>query len=235
VDRVELLANGRAVGSDGAAPYEFDVDTAGLRRYSHLTAVAYDDGGRVAAADLPLVADNAGPAVTVTAPAHLQRVRGPVAVRTTATDASGVGLVELVVAGQVVATDGVAPYAPVWSPAGYGPTTLTVRAYDALGNVSAANRTIVVDRVAPSVSVSAPRSGARVSGPVRVRVAASDRYGVARVELIINGRVARRDSTPAYAFTVNPANWSRTMKVQVRVYDRAGNTRTTAVRTWRRR
>jgi hypothetical protein len=65
-------------------------------------------------------------------------------------------------------------------------------------------------------------------------VGASDRYGVARVELIVNGRVARRDGTPAYAFTVNPRNWSRTMKVQVRVYDRAGNARTTAVRTWRR-
>jgi subtilisin family serine protease len=237
VAAVELLANGEVVKADSSAPYEFTVDTTALARHSQLTAVARDGGSAVASTGLSLVVDNTGPTVTVTSPAHVQRVRGAVTVRATASDASGVDRVELLVGGQVVATDATSPYAPVWDSAGVnGQRTLILRTYDTLGNLRLTYRTVVADQVAPSVSItSAPRSGARVSGLVTVRVAAADAYGIGRVELLINGKAARRDAVAPHRFRLSVAKWPRTMQIQARAYDRAGNVRSTATRTWRRR
>jgi hypothetical protein len=69
---------------------------------------------------------------------------------------------------------------------------------------------------------------------VTVTASASDKSGVARVQLLVNGKVVATDTTAAYHFTVNTSTYGKTLKVQLRAYDEAGNVTTTSARTWYR-
>ena len=97
-------------------------------------------------------------------------------------------------------------------------------------------RTITADNSAPSVWISkGPGDKAKVSGKVTIGAGASDKYGVHRVELLVNGKLVAKDYTSGYSFTLNTAKQSKTMKIQIRAYDRAGNVKYTPSRTWYRR
>lgn len=205
------------------------------------TGVALADGawtahGRVNAQAVVRALDSFGPAVTVTRPAYRAYVRGQFPVYANAIDPRGVTRVELLVGGVVVRTDTTAPYGLVWNSAGRnGTTNLAVRAFDTAGNSTTANRSVIIDNGAPSVGwYSAPAHGRRVSGTVAVRASAGDTFGVARVDLLVNGVVVGRDATAPYAFALNTRIRPATMNVHLRAYDRAGNVRASATRTWRR-
>ena len=64
---------------------------------------------------------------------------------------------------------------------------------------------------------------------------ASDAGGIARVELIVNGKVVSRDTKSGYLLSVNTRKQKKTMKVRVRAYDKAGNVTWTTTRTWYRK
>ncbi|GID95545.1 Ig-like domain-containing protein [Amorphoplanes digitatis] len=85
---------------------------------------------------------------------------------------------------------------------------------------------------APTLSITkAPKSKAKVKGTVKVAVQAS---GIARVELLTNGKVIAKDTTSAYLLSVNPTKQPKTMKVRIRAYDKLGNVAYTGTRTWYR-
>lgn len=72
--------------------------------------------------------------------------------------------------------------------------TYGIRAYDAAGNIAAGSNTILVttkstDTTAPSVSITAPTSGASVSGATSVAATASDNVGVTGVQFKLDGTV----------------------------------------------
>jgi len=116
-----------------------------------------------------------------------------------------------------------------------GRKTLVFRVYDNLFNFTTVTRTVIVDNTRPALAISsAPKSGARVKGIVKINAAAADRNGVARVELLINGKVVARDVTAGYSFAVNTKKYGKKFRVQLRAYDRAGNVTTTSARTWHR-
>ncbi|BEL08434.1 hypothetical protein Q0Z83_066250 [Actinoplanes sichuanensis] len=58
---------------------------------------------------------------------------------------------------------------------------------------------------------------------------------VPRAELLVNGKVVATATKFPYRLTVDTRRQKKTMKVQIRVYDKAGNNRTTPIRTWYRR
>ena len=58
--------------------------------------------------------------------------------------------------------------------------------------------------------------------------------GINRVELLINGKVVTKDTKAGYSFSINTKKYAKTMKVQLRAYDKAGNSFTTTTRTWHR-
>jgi hypothetical protein len=94
---------------------------------------------------------------------------------------------------------------------------------------------LIADNKAPTVKItSGPKSGAKVKGTVTVKVSAGDASGVARVELLINGKVVAKDVSAAYVFKIKVSKFPKTMKIQIRAVDRVGNTATTATRTWKR-
>ena len=80
------------------------------------------------------------------------------------------------------------------------------------------------DRVAPAVSITAPTAGATVSGTVTVSADATDAVGVAKVELLVDGRLLDTDTTVPYAATWDTAAAANgTHTLLARAYDAAGN------------
>jgi len=95
---------------------------------------------------------------------------------------------------------------------------------NASGAVLKAAQTVATDSTAPSVSISSPSSGAKVSGIASVGVSASDNIGVARVELYVNGSLYATDTTSPYGFSWDTASMSDGGATLVaKAYDAAGN------------
>jgi thermitase len=80
------------------------------------------------------------------------------------------------------------------------------------------------DTTPPSVSFSAPTSGATVSGTVSVQVAATDSGGVASVSLKVDGTDVATDTTSPYSFSWNTVTWANgTHILTATATDAAGN------------
>jgi hypothetical protein len=117
-----------------------------------------------------------------------------------------------------------------------GNVKLVWKLTDKVGNSRTYTRTVIADNKAPSVSITkAPKNKAKVKGTVKVYVKAADTSGVARVELIVNGKVVATDKTSGYVLSVNTKKQKKTMKVRVRAYDKLGNVTYTSTRTWYRK
>ena len=84
-------------------------------------------------------------------------------------------------------------------------TTLTLVAVDDDNHVTSAGVGVVVDNTGPTVTVSSPTYRKRVRGQVTVLTHPSDPSGVAKVELLVGGRVVRTDTTYPFSPVWNSA------------------------------
>jgi hypothetical protein len=227
-----LWANGKYIG-DGIGRW---VDTAGVNGNFMLTWKVTDKAGNTSVFHRTLIADNAGPAASVQ-PAHNRRVRGTFTTTLTGVrDGAGVAKAELWANGKYIGVDKAAPFSgKVKTGSLNGRVELAWMLTDKVGNTRTYRRTVIADNEAPAVKITkAPRNKAKVKGTVKVHVTASDASGVARVELIVNGKVVSTDVKSGYVLSVNTKKQKKTMKVRVRAYDKLGNVVHTATRTWRR-
>jgi hypothetical protein len=164
------------------------------------------------------------PSVAITGPATNAFARGTIAVSATASDSGSVARVDLLANGQLVASDSTAPYAMTWNTAGAPRrTTLTLVAVDDVNHVASASVGVVVDNTGPTVTVSSPTYRKRVRGQVTVFTHPSDPSGVAKVELLVGGRVVRTDLTYPFSPVWNSAGANGSVNITVRAYDRLGN------------
>ncbi|GIE31154.1 hypothetical protein Ait01nite_041990 [Actinoplanes italicus] len=116
-----------------------------------------------------------------------------------------------------------------------GNRTVTWIALDTLGNLTSAARTVIVDNTPPSVALGrTPKDGATVAKATTITASASDRNGIARVQLLVNGRAVATDTRSAYTFRLDPARYGKRFTVKLRAYDRAGNVGYSVQRTYRR-
>lgn len=236
VAAVDLIVAGITVATDTSAPYKLVWAPPG-DGLATLTVRARDGAGNTTSVQRSVTVDSTGPVLTVTSPVTSVPARGWVVTGVRASDGSGVAKVNLVVNGTTVATDVSAPYLLGWKSGSFnGTAKLYIRAYDRLGNITVAARSVNIDNRAPTLFVtSAPRNNAFVRGTVTVKAAAADLSGISRVEVLINNRVVTRDTRAPYASAINTARQPRRMLVKLRAYDRAGNVRYTTTRTWYRR
>jgi archaellum component FlaF (FlaF/FlaG flagellin family) len=191
---------------------------------------AWDRAGNETTRAFTVVVDATGPTVTSITPAEGALVRGGTITGTVAaTDPAGIGDLEL----NNYLSDSVTK---VTVPNGDdGRTTLTFKVYDTLGNATTVVRHVIVDNTKPALTItSAPKNGAKVKGTVKVTASATDKNGINRVELLINGKVVAKDVAAGYSFSVNTKKYGKTIKIQLRTYDKAGNARTTTTRIWHR-
>jgi hypothetical protein len=85
------------------------------------------------------------------------------------------------------------------------------------------------DTTAPTTSITAPTSGAIVSGTTTVSASASDNVGVTKVEFYLDGVLQSTDTTSPYSWswnTTTASNASHTLTTKA--YDAAGNIGTSA-------
>jgi len=103
--------------------------------------------------------DTTPPTVTLTAPADGATIRGTVTFTATAADDVGVGKVEYLVNGEVVAGKAVSPYTFDWSSGASGPVTITARALDAGRNAATSSVTVTVDNTPPDTTLTSTPPG----------------------------------------------------------------------------
>jgi alpha-tubulin suppressor-like RCC1 family protein len=177
--------------------------------------------------------DEQGPVVTVT-PGNRTLVRGTHFTTTiTASDPAGVDRSYLA---DPDGADRPRSYATAGVRTGVdGNRTVTWIALDTLGNLTSAARTVIVDNTPPSVALGrTPKDGATVAKATTITASASDRNGIARVQLLVNGRAVATDTRSAYTFRLDPARYGKRFTVKLRAYDRAGNVGYSGQRTYRR-
>ena len=89
------------------------------------------------------------------------------------------------------------------------------------------------DTTPPTTSITAPASGATVSGTVNVTASASDNVGVTRVEFYVDGALASTDTTSPYSFSWATSGYANGSShgLSSNAYDAAGNVGTSATVT----
>ncbi|MEU8658778.1 galactose oxidase-like domain-containing protein [Actinoplanes philippinensis] len=174
-------------------------------------------------------ADFTGPSTKVRFPATDGYIKAGANLRVDATDPRGIAGTELWINGKRQPS-------LRWDPkAKDGTATMTVRVYDSLNNLTQITRKVVVDNRKPTVRITGwPANNSKLRKKVTISASAADKNGIARVELLIDGKVAAVDGKAAYRLTLNPAKYGKKFTVQLRAYDRAGNAVYSAKRTYRR-
>ncbi|GAB2599584.1 hypothetical protein Aab01nite_76030 [Paractinoplanes abujensis] len=177
-------------------------------------------------ASLPVGTDTTAPTATGITPGNGAVKRGTFAVSPLGLkdDRSGIRNTTLWVNNKFVGYSRNAPFGVSFNFSSYkGPTKIELRIFDRAGNNKIVSSTITIDNTKPAVRItSAPKSGSKLKGKVTIGYTGSDAYGINRFELLLNGKVAQKHTnTTAFAFatTAVPSKFT----VQVRAYDRAGN------------
>jgi len=244
---VQFKVDGANTGEeDTVAPYSYSLNTASLANGSHtLTAVARDAANNTATSAAVTInvnnvaPDTTAPNVSISAPAGGATVSGTISLNAAASDNVGVAGVQFKVDGvNIGAEDTTSPYSVSWDTrtVSNGSHSITAVARDAAGNtrtsaaVSVTVNNTAPDTTAPTVSISAPASGATVSGSVSLSATASDNVGVVGVQFKVDGaNIGAEDSSSPYSVswdTRTAANGSHSITAVAR--DAAGNTRTSA-------
>ncbi|WP_306211838.1 Ig-like domain-containing protein [Actinoplanes sp. RD1] len=229
--RVELLdPSGKVVARTTAAPWTMTWNTRGYDGNQAMAVHVIDraDNARFFLGNYRV--DNAGPVVTSITPANRALVRGSVRTTVKASDPSGVK--------SAVVTGGKATSTPLtWTvtPKAQGAYTIEWKVTDKLGNVTVARRVVVNDTVAPALKfLKAPKNNAKLTKKTSITASATDKNGVSQVQLLVNGKVVATDAKAGYSFTLDPKKYGKKFSVQLRAYDKAGNVKTLAKRTYRR-
>ena len=235
--RVELLAGDRVVDSTGTATSVLHWDRSAVDGPAALAVRARDIAGNVAEFRRAVLVDNDAPAFGVT-PAAGASVRGTVAFTATGVrDASGLGSLEVRFSGTWFGSSPAAPRVARVDTRRYadGKQVVQCVGYDRAGNTATVSRTVTVDNHAPAVSFAkAPKNKGKVRKNFTVTAKATDRFGVARVQLLVDGKVVATDTKASYRFTVSPKKYGKKFTVLLRAYDKAGNVRSSSKRTYRR-
>ena len=224
-DEVEsvLIASALDLGESGWDPYY------GYGRVDAAAALEMAAGVEPGDSELPVV--------TLRSPTNGEEVSDLVPIQLDASDNVAVAYVELMVNGQLIATDAQVPYGFVWDSTAHanGAASLMLYAYDAAGNRGNSESVSVLitnasgDTGAPQVSISSPQDGATVSGSVNLSAFAQDDQGVAEVRLLVDGQLKCAGS-PSVSCAWNTRKVSQgAHTITATARDVAGNTATTSI------
>lgn len=232
VTKVEFYDGTTLLGTSTTAPYALGWNTVGQADGAHtLSAKAYDSLSRVGtSAPVVVNVDNTPPSTALTSPAPGAFLKGSVVLAASATDPHTVSKVEFYDGTTLLGTDTSSPYTLSWntvSQAG-GAHSLTVKAYDSLGNVATSSAVgVIVDNTAPTVTWSAPATNTQVSGSVPLSATANDNQGVAQVEFYVDGALVGTDTSAPYGVSWNSTSGAEGFHtLGAKAYDAAGNVTT---------
>jgi len=175
--------------------------------------------------------DTIPPSIGFVYPSNGMDVSGVFMVQISASDNTGVTAVDLSVDGAAIGSTGVSPYAFQWDSrlVANGSHAFSARATDLRGNVSTASITVnvknvIIDTTPPSITISSPTTGSKVSVNLPVYVNASDNMNVVRVELYADGvLVSASNSSPFTTKWTTKKAATGAHNLQCRAYDAVGN------------
>lgn len=157
VASVDLYANGRLIGTETVAPYEFLWDTALEQEGSvRLRAEARDAAGNLGIHEIdvtvqrptpePPPADEVPPIATITSPADGTQVSGTTRLAAQATDNVGVARIEIALNGQVQCSSHSSSVQCNWNTRRLpnGAYTISAHAIDAAGNIGSTSITVYI-------------------------------------------------------------------------------------------
>jgi len=238
VTRVEFYDGTTLLGTDTTDPYSLAWDTRTTGNGTHSLSVrAYDTASYVGvspAVSVTVNNDVTPPSVAFSSPAAGATVSGTITVTTTVSDNVGVTRAELYDGTILVGTDSYSPYSFSWATRSVpnGSHVLTLKAYDAAGNIGTVERTVTTDNdfTAPTVAVTAPTEAAAVAGTVTLTASASDdRSAIARVEFYLDNSLLGTDTTAPYSLNYNTRAQTNGAKViTAKAVDAVGNAGTSA-------
>jgi len=130
--------------------WEYNFNTTTLSDAQHnVMVLALDKAGNPATTSISILTDNAPPTLTIQHPQSGITVGLTLTVTTQASDISGVSRVEFYLGQVLVSTVNFAPYQWAWDTTKYpnGEYTITVKAYDTIGNVKSRDITVTVNNV----------------------------------------------------------------------------------------
>jgi Big-like domain-containing protein len=225
--RIQLDGGPEALLPASSTEYSFEELSEGVHQ---ITLVAVDAVGHSQVESASFMVDLTGPSVAIESPSGDFLGTSTVSVSWTAADV-GSGLAEVDVSvdgGTPSILPGTARSATV-SALSDGPHTIRVTAIDAARNTASASVSVTIDTTVPSVTITAPGSGVIPSADVTVSFTSGDAgSGVDRIEIAVDeGAAARlRATETSYKLTGLSQGDHR---VDVTVFDRAGNSRTMTV------
>lgn len=244
VSRVEFYYNvANLIAADTNSPYSVNWDTTTVSDGSYtLTAKAYDKAGNATlSSGVDIIISNpkqdtTPPVVSVALPQNNSILSGITTISAVASDNIGVTKLEFYHDTTLFATDAASPYSVNWDTitAANGSYILTVKAYDAAGNVGISTPVSITilneispsdDTTPPTVSLYSPTSGLTLCCNVAIAAEAFDNVGVTRVEFWLNARdLLASDTTEPYSYL-----WDSTaiqngdFTIAAKAYDAAGN------------
>lgn len=192
----QALTNGQAqvpfVVSEGDGKKSVSVQ---FRNASGTVVVANLDGD--------IRVDTTSPTVRLVNPVPGSVVNGRIALEASAEDGSGISQVQFFVDGQLFGTKEVAPYSIEWdtSLVAEGVHSIKVVAKDAVGRLSEHVAEVTVSRAPPPDDVAGPvigavtfngsaiANGSKLTGDGSLSALVTDRSGVARVEVLLDGNL----------------------------------------------
>jgi len=185
--------------------------------------------GLINAAAAIVTVDTTPPTVSITSPANGATVNGVVTITTNASDNVGVTIVRYWIDGTYIGYDTTAPFSRAWNTALFtnGNHVVKARAYDAANNGTDTTISVTVmnaDGGPPDASITAPGSGAAVSGLVSVDVDATDDTGVAIVRFWIDDTYIGYDTTAPFSRLWDTTLFSNgTHTIKAKAYDGSNN------------
>ncbi len=242
VTKVEFSVDGVLKSTATTSPYTYSLDTLTLSNGTHtLQSKAYDAANNSASSSAVSVtvanADTTPPTTSVTAPTANTLIATSTTVSTSASDNIGVTKVEFYLDAQLIGADTTSPYSISLNPALYtnGSHTIQSKAYDAANNATlSASVPVIIDTVAPTVSITSPAANATVSGAtVNVAVQYADVNGVTKLDFMVDGALKTTKTSPGtspYSFTLDTTSMTNASHaLSVIAYDAAGNQATSTV------
>lgn len=231
---VRFFVDNTLLGEDSTAPYEMPWNTADTNNGSHTIAVeAVDSAGQTARATVTVTVNNADapPAVRITSPANGSTVSGAVQLSADATDDRPGVSVQFLVNGSVLANDASAPFQATWDTSSLpnGSYTIAAVARDSAGQTAQDQIAVTVDNGSPdsppTVELTAPASGATISGTVTISARATDDRPGVNVSFFVGAGLVGQDASEPFSVTwdsTTVANGSYTIRAEAR--DSAGQT-----------
>lgn len=177
--------------------------------------------------DCNATADTTPPTVSLTAPAENSSLTGTVTVGATATDDVAINRVEFYANSKLIGTATRSPYNISWDTTTVqnGQSTLTVKAYDAAGNVSSDAYIVTIqngDAQAPSVPANVMATASTYNKVTLNWQASTDNVGVTGYVIVRNGTpLTQVGTTTTYSDSTVMANTQ--YSYQLKALDAAGN------------